>query len=381
MNLIKNTLLFLLNFSLLPEISSAEDQTSPADPAIKQFVKAQIPCDIHIWDGVWQTNWGVITLHFDDGIFSGNYGPSAHEVHGHFEPKSPCVLEGRWQHTNSQANGRFSFCLTGPNSFAGNWSWGDTDPNVAGSPWHGKRSSTHTVTISKKNSITRLELQQAKHRAKLQKEHQAGYRELLQAQFTEIEALRQKYVKQGNAQKIADATRMLAELRRLTDYKFPKEKKKRFVESIKDAKPAMVNVMLLKSEILQESIDKEQGRWARVPKMLVGASIFATPTTGSNGIADFKVTKGGRIYLALNYDYQGNSGGGWTEERWMPEDFIAAGWTHVRGAQMVAWSNRTYSIFTRRVKKGDHFRLRCNKYEPPYVILLDSGKAANTEDN
>jgi hypothetical protein len=25
--------------------------------------------------------------------------------------------------------------------------------------------------------------------------------------------------------------------------------------------------------------------------------------------------------------------------------------------------------------KGEHFRLRCNKYKPPYVIVLDGGAA------
>ena len=148
-------------------------------------------------------------------------------------------------------------------------------------------------------------------------QHQADYRELLNAQITEVAALRNKYVKQGDAQKAADAARMLAELRRLTDFQPPKEKKRRFVEAIVDAWPATVDMILLKPARLKESADKEQGRWARVPNELVGASIFATPPTGANGTADFKVTNGGQIYLALNYDYQGNGSGGWTEERWM----------------------------------------------------------------
>ena len=60
---------------------------------------------------------------------------------------------------------------------------------------------------------------------------------------------------------------------------------------------------------------------------------------------------------------------------------MAAGWAQVRGMQMVAWNNRTYSIFTRKAEKGEQFRLRCNKYEPPYVILLDGGKAAKAEES
>ena len=343
-------------------------------PLVKRIDEGKIPCDVRRWAGVWQTNWGVMKLLFDDGVFSGSYGPSAHAVRGRFDGERPCVLQGRWQHSNSQATGRFSFRITGPKSFSGHWSSGNADPDVAGSPWYGTRPSVQAVATPKKAALTQLELQQAKHRAKLQAQQQAEFRELLNTQITEIAALREKYVKQGDAQKAADALRMLAELRRLTDFQPAKEREKRFVEAIVDAKPATVDMMLLKPTRLKESADKEQGRWARVPNALVGASIFATPPTGANGIADFKVTKSGQIYLALNYDYQGNSSGGWTEERWMPGDFMAAGWAQVRGAQMVAWSNRTYSIFTRKVEQGEQFRLRCNKYEPPYVILLDGGK-------
>ena len=366
-----------------PSLAKCELGEGPPKPAspVKRIGGAKIPCDIRSWTGEWQTNYGVMKLHFDDEAFSGNYGPSAHAVRGRFDPKSPCVLQGRWQHANSQASGRFSFRITGPKRFTGNWSSGNADPDVAGSPWSGTRLLAPVVVLPKKITLTQLELEQAKHRARLKAQHQAEYRELLNAQFTEVAALRNKYVKQGDAQKAADAAHMLAELRRLTDFQPPKEKEKRFVEAIVEAKPATVDMMLLKPARLKESADKEQGRWARVPNELVGASIFATPPTGANGTADFKVTKGGQIYLALNYDYQGNGSGGWTEERWMPEDFMAAGWAQVRGAQMVAWNNRTYSIFTRKAEKGEQFRLRCNKYEPPYVILLDGGKAAKVEEN
>ena len=124
-----------------PSLAKCEPGEGPSKPtpAVKRIGRAKITCDIRSWAGEWQTNYGVMKLHFDDEAFSGNYGPSAHSVSGRFDAKSPCVLRGRWQHTNSQATGRFTFRLTGPRTFTGNWSSGNADPDVAGSPWSGTR--------------------------------------------------------------------------------------------------------------------------------------------------------------------------------------------------------------------------------------------------
>jgi hypothetical protein len=54
---------------------------------------------------------------------------------------------------------------------------------------------------------------------------------------------------------------------------------------------------------------------------------------------------------------------------------MARGWARVRGAELLGWNNRSYFNFTRVCTKGEHFRLRGNKYEPPYVIVLDGGAA------
>ena len=232
------------------------------------------------------------------------------------------------------------------------------------------------VWAAERSPLTRLELKQAQERERMLAEHQAEYRALLQGQIESLTRLPKEFVRVGNQIEAAEAAQALAQLRKLTDFKPPVEKKKLFVEAVVADKPAVIKPMHLKATRLKEYDDQEKGRWMRVPNALMGASIYDLPTAGTNGVADFKVTRGGQVYLALNYDYQGNNGGGWTEERWMPEDFMAAGWAQVRGVQMVAWSNRTYMIFTRQAEKGEQFRLRCNKYEPPYVILLDGGKAA-----
>ena len=195
-----------------PKCDGGELPPSPT-PTVKRIGKAKIHCDIRSWAGVWQTNWGVMKLAFDDETFSGNYGPSAHSVSGRFDPTSPCVLRGIWQHTGSTSTGRFTFRITAPKTFKGNWSSGDADPDVAGSPWKGTQLPAPVVGLPKNLTLAQLKLEQAKHRA----QHQAEYRELLNLQITTIDALRKKYLKQGDKSKAKAAARMLAELRRLTD--------------------------------------------------------------------------------------------------------------------------------------------------------------------
>jgi len=114
-------------------------------------------------------------LHFDDETFSGNYGPSQHAVSGRFDAKPPSVLRGCWQHTNSQSTGRFTFRITGPKTFKGNWRSGNADPDIAGRPWTGTRLLVPVVASPKKITLTQMKLKQANHRAKFK----AQYRELL----------------------------------------------------------------------------------------------------------------------------------------------------------------------------------------------------------
>ena len=144
---------------ILAKCDPGEGPLQPA-PAVKRIGEVKIPCDIRSWSGVWQTSYGMMKLHFDDEAFSGNYGPLVHAVRGRFDAKSPCVLRGRWQHTNSQSTGRFTFRMVGPGKFTGNWSSGNADPDVAGSPWHGTRPIAPEVVLPRKITLTQLELEQ-----------------------------------------------------------------------------------------------------------------------------------------------------------------------------------------------------------------------------
>lgn len=134
--------------------------------------------------------------------------------------------------------------------------------------------------------------------------------------------------------------------------------------------PAAVSVVNISGEPLTEAASAEAGKWMRVPEPLRGARIFSSSPIKHIGVADFKAASAGRVYLACNYEYQGNRGGSWSGERWMPEQFVENGWSLVQGLELVSWENRTFVIFTKELKAGESGRLRCNKYEPPYFITF-----------
>jgi hypothetical protein len=134
--------------------------------------------------------------------------------------------------------------------------------------------------------------------------------------------------------------------------------------------PATIAVTSLTAETLAESPAREAGKWQHVPEALRGAKIFSTGPK-QLGVAEYKVSGPGRVYVACNYDYQGNPSGKWTEDRWMPEDFKKNGWALVEGIELRSWEGRTFQIFTRELKAGESGRLRCNKYEPPYFISFN----------
>jgi hypothetical protein len=143
-------------------------------------------------------------------------------------------------------------------------------------------------------------------------------------------------------------------------------------DAIKDA-PAQIEVANMQAVPLVVSADKKG--WSSVPTGFTshGAAIYM-PTGDTNGVADIKVTADGILLLACNYDYQGNSAGNWKEDMWDERKFKTKGW-HVAsknelGGDLISGENRTQIVFIRQVRKGDALRLRCNKYNPPYPILL-----------
>jgi hypothetical protein len=153
----------------------------------------------------------------------------------------------------------------------------------------------------------------------------------------------------------------------------PPDAKKRAtsVKEVTRENPATVAVEGVTPEPLVASKTREAGKWRDVPEPLRGATILSVTANKHIGVAEYKVTAPGRVYLACNYDYQGNRSGDWTAERWMPEAFTENGWARVDGIELKSWeADRTFIIFTKELKAGETGRLRCNKYEPPYFITF-----------
>jgi hypothetical protein len=137
--------------------------------------------------------------------------------------------------------------------------------------------------------------------------------------------------------------------------------------------PAQIEVVGMQPVPLVESTDKNG--WARVPAVFLkyGAVIY-TPANKSEGVADITVTADGYILVACNYDYQGNKSGKWSEEAWDEKKFKSKGWhemsKHELDGELVKGDNKAQVIFSKQVHKGETLRVRCNKYDPPFPILL-----------
>jgi|GEM_PF-1182812 len=135
---------------------------------------------------------------------------------------------------------------------------------------------------------------------------------------------------------------------------------------------AQVEVLNMKPVPL--AVGEGKTAWVRVPSELSKYRTLIFATSGpANGVADYKVTKGGYLVVACNYDYQGNASGNWQAERWTREQFYANGWRELvaedLGGALVDGQNRQQVVFVKGVATGATGRLRCNKYSPPFFIV------------
>lgn len=139
--------------------------------------------------------------------------------------------------------------------------------------------------------------------------------------------------------------------------------------------PAALEVLNMEAAPLQVT-DAPRG-WARVPEQLSkpAATVFM-PVNPANGVSDYKVTRGGWVLAACNYDYQGNDSGDWRGSQWTKEEFQANGWQELTdkelGGKLITKENREQIIFVKKLSTGETGRLRCNKYDPPFLILCGS---------
>ena len=137
-------------------------------------------------------------------------------------------------------------------------------------------------------------------------------------------------------------------------------------------------IAVLKMQAKRLAVSADKNGWARVPDMLAqrGAVIYM-PDSEHLGVADIQVISDGYLFIACNWDYQGNKSGDWDKDAWDERKFKTKGWDKLTkgelGGELISNNNgRLQTVFVKRVKKGDAFRLRCNKYDPPYPILLNS---------
>lgn len=139
------------------------------------------------------------------------------------------------------------------------------------------------------------------------------------------------------------------------------------------AKPAQIEVLRMTEVPLV--LSEEVGGWIAIPEIFKtwSATIFKADAKHL-GVARITVIESGYLLIACNYDYQGNKSGDWSDEAMSRGDFKKAGWMELKkselGGELIQQDNRAQVIFYREVKKGETFSLRCNKYDPPYPILL-----------
>ncbi len=124
--------------------------------------------------------------------------------------------------------------------------------------------------------------------------------------------------------------------------------------------------------------------WPKVPQKLLdgGATIYLYSGERS-GVSDFTVTSEGWLIIGVNYDYQGNNGNNWEAEAWSLDKFQDEGWELIKeehaggplskGDTRVAYL-RNQHLLARFVKKDEKYRLRCNKYDQPFLIVLGGPK-------
>ncbi|HSI34674.1 MAG TPA: hypothetical protein VK986_13890 [Tepidisphaeraceae bacterium] len=120
---------------------------------------------------------------------------------------------------------------------------------------------------------------------------------------------------------------------------------------------------------------KGRGNWA-LPEGLKKSKLQiyskVKKDQGQEGMTEFRVTKAGTILVACNWEYQGNDGGGWKATRMTQQQFVEQGWRIVPVEQLggpLMLGKFTQVVFSREVREGETYKLRCNKYDPPFVIL------------
>ena len=127
----------------------------------------------------------------------------------------------------------------------------------------------------------------------------------------------------------------------------------------------VVEVAASKSTPVAELLPRED-----IPEALEETTAFISPLSG---VAIVKLHRRCLMYVAASWEYDGNSSGQWTEERWSKQRFHEEGWKEVDTLTIKhRGSDQQHTLFAKECDKGDRFRFRTRKYGAPYIFVRPS---------
>jgi hypothetical protein len=152
------------------------------------------------------------------------------------------------------------------------------------------------------------------------------------------------------------------------------------------ASPAAISVK--NGKLVPLVVSTEKKGWAKIPPELAAfkPTIFAPNNgvqgNGAQGFTEFDVLADGYVLIACNFEKQGNPSGDWTKDAWSEDDFKNHGWLALDPSALTGsltrGDDRQQIIFYKKVQKSETYHLRCNKYDPPFPLLLQPGPPQTT---
>ena len=86
------------------------------------------------------------------------------------------------------------------------------------------------------------------------------------------------------------------------------------------------------------------------------------------GMLEFTVRRAGGVFLAVSWEYDGSTRGGWTKERMTHSDLFDSGWLEV---ERCPWDSKRL-LYYRFCKTGEKLRIRNRKYGAPSLLTTVS---------
>ena len=111
----------------------------------------------------------------------------------------------------------------------------------------------------------------------------------------------------------------------------------------------------------------------QLPELLDGALIYVNEQNASipAGRLEFTVEREGVVLLLANWQYGGNPSGGWKEEV-VSREQLGRTWLDLGKAP---WDEKLI-LFAKNCKKGETFKIRTRKYDPPQPILISKSRTS-----